>query len=94
MAGVCLCAITCSGFSVNAQDSISYPPRQKETTTKEMVDAGKGLIKETTELGKAMVNGVRDDGGISATIKHHKKFYGSIFIFGVLSLIWLKNRTK
>jgi len=93
MAMVCICVLAASGLSVNNQDTISYPPKPPETTTKEMVDAGKGLVRETKELGKAMLNGVIDDGGIINTLKKHKKFYGSIFIFGVLTLIWLKNRT-
>ena len=92
MAEVCICVFVASGLSVNNQDTISYPPKPPETTTMEMVNAGKGLVNETTELGTAIVKGVKDDGGIIATIKKHKKFYGSIFIFGLLTLIWLKNR--
>jgi len=91
---VSVCGLNDSAFPVTTEDSITYPPKPPETTVKEMVDAGKGLVKETTELGKAMVNGVKEDGGITATLKKHKKFYGSIFIFFVLYLLWLKNRSK
>jgi hypothetical protein len=93
MVVVCFCP-TSAGFSSTIQDSISYPSKPPETTIKEMVDAGKGLAKETTELGKAMVNGVKEDGGVVATIRKHKKFYGGIFVFGLLTLIWLKTRDK
>ena len=92
MAVVCICVFAASGLSVNIQDTISYPPKPPETTTKNMVDAGKGLVSETKELGTAIIQGVKDDGGIITTVKKHKKFYGSIFIFGLLTLIWLKNR--
>jgi hypothetical protein len=91
---VCLFLSTISGFSAVNQEEITYPPKPPETTMKEMVDAGKGLVRETKELGGAMIDGVKDDGGIIATIKHHKKFYGSIFIFFVLFLCWLRGRTK
>ena len=91
---VCLCLIPSSGFSVNNQDTISYPPKPPETTLKEMGDAAKGLAKETTELGKAMVNGVKEEGGVIATAQRHKKFYGGIFVFGLLYLVWLKTRDK
>jgi len=93
MVVVCLC-LTSAGFSSEIQDSISYPPKLPETTIKEMVEAGKGLAKETKELGQAMVTGVKEDGGVVATIRKHKKFYGGIFVFGVLTLIWLKTRDK
>ena len=93
MAVVRICVFAASGLSVNNQDTISYPPKPPETTTMEMVNAGKGLVKETNELGTAIVQGVKDDGGIIATVKKHKKFYSGIFIFGLLTLIWMKNRT-
>lgn len=93
MVVVCLC-LTLDGFSMEIMDSTSYPPKLPETTLKELVDAGKGLAKETKELGQAMINGVKDDGGIIATVKKHKKFYGGIFVFGLLYLVWLKTRDK
>lgn len=93
MVVVCIC-LSSFGFSVNNQDTISYPSKQPETSLKEMVDAGKGLAKETKELGQAMINGVKEDGGIIATVKKHKKFYGGIFVFGLLYLVWLKTRDK
>lgn len=93
MVVVCLC-LTSSGFSGEIQDSTSYPPKQPETSLKEMVDACKGLAKETKELGQAMIRGVKEDGGVVATIKRHKKFYGGIFVFGLLTMIWLKTRDK
>ena len=91
---VCLFLFTISGFSSPNQDTISYPKKLPETTIREMVDAGKGLVKETKELGQAMISGVKDDGGVVATVKRHQKFYGSIFIFGFLTFIWLKTRDK
>ncbi|MCX6244685.1 MAG: hypothetical protein NTU98_08270 [Bacteroidetes bacterium] len=90
---VCIC-LSSSGFPSTIQDTISYPPKPPETTTEEMVNAGKGLVKETTELSKAMIIGVKEDGGIVATIRKHTKFYGSIAIFGILTLLWLKNRRR
>ena len=91
MVVVCLC-LTPDGFSSEILDSTCYPPKLPETTLPEMVDAGKGLAKETKELGQAMINGVKDDGGIIAAFKKHKKFYGGIFVFGMLYLVWLKTR--
>lgn len=93
MVVVCLC-LTLDGFSMEGQDSTSYPPKPPETTIKEMVDAGKGLAKETKELGQALINGVKEDGGIISTVKKHKKFYGGIFVFGLLYLVWLRTRDK
>ena len=80
-----------AGFS---SEEITFPPKPPETTTKEMVNAGKGLVRETKELGTAIVKGVKDDGGIIATLRKHKKFYGSIFIFFILSMLFLRNRSK
>lgn len=89
---IALLLIACtSGY---CDEEISYPPKPPETTIKEMVDAGKGLAKETKELSKAMINGVKEDGGVIATVKKHKKFYGGIFVFGLLYLVWLKTRDK
>jgi hypothetical protein len=79
---------------VDSNEEITYPPKPPQTTTKEMVNAGKGLVKESKELGLMIVQGGKDDGSIIATVKKHKKFYGSIFIFTVLTLIWLRNRSK
>jgi len=93
MVVVCLCLIS-AGFSDEIQDSLSYPPPPEKTSTRELVDAAEGLAKETKELEQAMIRGVEEDGGVVATIKKHKKFYGGIFIFGVLTLIWLRIRDK
>jgi len=79
---------------MTAQEEITYPPKPPKTTTKDMVDAGKGLVRETKELGTAIVKGAKEDGGIIATIKKHKKFYGSFSIFFFLSMLFLRNRRK
>ena len=77
---------------MNNNDEVTYPPKPPETSMEEVVAAGEGVVKESTELGTAVVKGVKDDGGIIATIKHHKKFYGSIFIFFVLLMCWFGGR--
>ena len=91
---VCILASADSAYSVTPIDSVSYPIKPPETSEQDVVDAWRGVVKESTELGTAMAQGVIDDGGIVATIKHHKKFYGAIAIFGFLTLIWLKTRDK
>ena len=84
---VCIFASGESAFCVTPVDSISYPQKPPETSLEEVVAAGKSVVKESTELGSAVVKGVKDEGGIIATIKHHKKFYGAIAIFGFLFLL-------
>ena len=87
MVMVCILVSADSAYSITRVDSVSYPPKPKETTEQDVVDAGEGVVKESTELGSAMAQGVIDDGGIVATVKHHKKFYGAIAIFGFLFLL-------
>ncbi|MFZ4462500.1 MAG: hypothetical protein ACOYN5_01535 [Bacteroidales bacterium] len=84
---VCVLAIGDSAYSITPVDSVSYPIKPPETSLEDVVAAGKGVLKESTELGTAMAQGVIDDGGIVATIKHHKKFYGTIAIFSFLFLL-------
>jgi len=93
---VMVCIFVCgdSAYSMTPVDSVSYPIKPPETSLEDVVAAGKGVVKESTELGSAIAQGLIDDGGIMATIKHHKKFYGTIAIFGFLTLIWLKTRDK
>jgi len=79
---------------MEGQDSTSYPPKLPKTKISDIVNAANGLAKETTELGQAMITGVKEDGGVIATLKKHKKFYGGIFVFGILTIIWLKTRDK
>ena len=87
MVMVCILASGDSAFSIPVVDSVSYPIKPPETSEQDVVDAWRGVVKESTELGTAMAQGVIDDGGIVATIKHHKKFYGAIAIFGFLFLL-------
>jgi hypothetical protein len=89
---VCILANGEYAFSIPVVDSVSYPPKPKETSEQQLINAWNNVGKESNELGSAIAQGVIDDGGIVATIKHHKKFYGAIAIFGFLTLLWLKNR--
>ena len=91
---VSVCGLKDSAFSMTTVDTITYPPKPPETSMEDVVAAGESVVKESTELGNAMAQGVKDDGGIIATVKKHKKFYGGIFVFSVLTLIWLKTRDK
>ena len=84
---VCVLVIGDSAYCMTPTDTISYPPKPPETSLEDVVAAGKGVVKESTELGSAMAQGVIYDGGIIATAKRHKKFYGSIAIFGFLFLL-------
>ena len=87
MVMVCILVSADSAYSITRVDSVSYPPKPKETSEQQLIDAWNNVGKESNELGSAMARGVIDDGGIVATIKHHKKFYGAIAIFGFLFLL-------
>jgi hypothetical protein len=95
---ICLMVLVCvlgnvdSAFCVTYVDSISYPPKPKETTEQEVVDAWNNVGRESNELGTSMAQGVIDDGGIIGTVKRHKKFYGAIAIFSILLLCWFGGR--
>jgi len=90
---VCTLASGDSVYSIPSIDSISYPAQPVETSEQDVVNAWRGLVTNTADLGTSMAQGVIDDGGIIATTKKHKKFYGAIAIFGFLTFLWLRNRS-
>ena len=88
---VCLCAITSAGYSLNTTEEITYPPKPKPTEIKEIVNSVDSLKANVKDLSRAVTGDIRKHGMIES-VKGHKKFYGAIFVFGILSLIWLKSR--
>jgi len=81
-----------SAFCMTPEEEISYPPKQS-TSLKDVSNAYDSLTASVKDLTGAITSDIKKQ-GVKKSVHTHIKFYGSIFIFGVLSLIWLKNRTK
>ena len=87
-----ICGVKDSVFSMNPPEEITYPPKPKLTEFKDVNNAFDSLKASVKDLAGAVVGDIKKQ-GINKSVHDHSKFYGSIFIFGVLTLIWLKNRT-
>ena len=82
-----------SAFCMTPEDEINYPPKQPSRSLKDVSNAYDSLTASVKDLTGAITYDIKKQ-GVKKSVHTHIKFYGSIFIFGVLSLIWLKNRTK
>ncbi len=76
----------------HATESSDYPPQQS-TDLKEIKNAYDSLVENTQELGTSVLSSIRHE-GIRNSFDHHFKFFGSIGIFFLLYLVYLKNRRK
>ena len=82
-----------SAFCMRPEEEITYPPKQPSTSLKDVSNAYDSLTASVKDLTGAITSDIKKQ-GVKKSVHTHIKFYGSIFIFGVLSLIWLRNRTK
>jgi len=82
-----------SAFCMTPEEEITYPPKQPSTSLKDVSNAFDSLKSSVKDLTGAITSDIKKQ-GVKKSVSTHVKFYGSIFIFCVLSLIWLRNRTK
>ena len=82
-----------SAFCITPENEITYPPKQTSTSIKDVSNAYDSLTASVKDLTGAITSDIKKQ-GVNKSVSTHIKFYGSIFIFGVLSLIWLRSRTK
>jgi hypothetical protein len=74
-----------------AEDSFTYRSKPKTTELKDIKIAFHSLKASIKDLSGAVFNDIQKQ-GLKRSVQTHMKFYGSIFIFTVLTLIWLRNR--
>jgi len=91
MAAVSVCGVKNSAFSMTIQEEITYPSKPPSTSLKDVSNAFDSLKESVKDLSGAVIGDIQKQ-GVKKSIHTHLKFYGSIFIFTVLSLIWLRNR--
>jgi hypothetical protein len=93
-----LAGLAC-GFCTSAlamdlkEEEITYPPKQKSTEVKDIVANFDSLTSNVKDLGGAMVGDIKKQ-GLKKSVVTHQKYYGSIFVFGLLFIIWLKTRDR
>ena len=90
---VSVCGMKDSVLSMTTEEEITYPPKQPTTSIKDVSNAYDSLTASIKDLSGTITSDIKKQ-GVKKSVHTHIKFYGSIFIFGVLSLIWLRNRTK
>jgi hypothetical protein len=84
----------CDSISSKPLDqNVTYPPRLKETTWADIETQFDSLKYECKSLGDAVVSDIKDR-GLMGSIKYRKKFYGSLFLFSILVIIWLRNQKR
>jgi hypothetical protein len=80
-------------FSKQVSEEILYPPKQKNTSLEDMKMSWDSLIWHATDLKNAVVTDIHER-GLKESLTVHSKFYGSIFVFIILSIIWSRNRKR
>ena len=88
-----ICGFTNQVFCLSNQEEITYPPKQPTTEIEEIVNAYDSLKYSVNDLSETISGDIKKQ-GLTQSIKSHKKFYSSIFIFGVLTMIWFRNRSR
>lgn len=84
----------CDSIPIPPEDQeITYPPRQKPTEWREIQNNWDSLVWSIKDLGGTITTDIKQR-GLRKSISTHKRFYFSIFLFGILTLIWLRNKSK
>lgn len=74
-------------------EEITYPPRVKTTEIHEIQENWDSLVWHVEDLGRAMNKDVKENGFVNS-ISTHRKFYGAIFLYTALFLLWKRNRRR
>lgn len=89
-----VCGFGASALGMDTkQEEITYPQKQNPTEIKEIVANFDSLASNVKDLGGTMVGDIKKQ-GLKKSVVTHQKFYGSIFVFGLLFIIWLKTRDR
>jgi hypothetical protein len=86
------CLISFFQFAAHG-DNITYPPAPSPTAAHEITDAWDSLTSSTLALHDQISSSINKE-GIVGSVRRHQRFYLSIAVFGLLSLIWLRNRKR
>ena len=82
-----------SSIAVRSNEEISYPPKQPSVEIRDISRGLDTLEFEVKDLTEMIATDIRKR-GVIRSVQAHQKFYGSILVFGLLTLLWLKNRNN
>lgn len=89
-----VCGFRASSFALDTkEEEITYPPKPKHIEVKEIVADFDSLTSSVKDLSGAVVGDIKKQ-GLKKSVETHEKFYGYIFVFGFLYLIWSITRDR
>jgi hypothetical protein len=83
----------CLPVNHDSVEEITYPLKPKTTEISEIQESWDSLVWNVQDLGGAMAEDVKENGYVNS-ISTHRKYYGAIFLYLALFLLWKRNRRR
>lgn len=83
------------GDAVQTSDEeISYPPRQRSTTLNDIKNSYDSLAQSFKDFENTITSDIVKEHNIRRSLTVHRKFFGSLFVYGLLSLLYFRHKSK